>query len=159
MNTKNMDAFLRMLKESRMKVRIGILGGNATAAHPDANGKPSGLTNAEIGAIHEYGKLSDPDFPVRSFLRMPLAEKFYSEMRSSGAYRDDVVKEVLKTASFRPWLEKAGAIALGVVQDAFNTGGFGKWKPSDMRRKKNAQTLVETQQLRNSITYEVVGND
>ena len=159
MNTKNLDTFLRLLKESRLRVRVGIMGGNASAAHTDADGKPSGLSNAEIGAIHEYGKLSDPNFPVRSFLRVPIADHFFTKMKSAGAYKPEVIAEVLKTASFRPWLEKAGAVALGVVQDAFNSGGYGKWKPSDMRRKRNKQTLVESQQLRNSITYEVIGNE
>ncbi len=159
MNTKNLDIFLKLLKESRMKVRVGILGGNASAAHPNADGSPSGLSNAEIGAIHEYGKLSDPNFPVRSFIRMPINEKFYSALKSAGGLRKDVTEEVFKTRELRPWLQKCGAIAVGVIQDAFNTGGFGKWKPSNMSRKRNHQTLVETQQLRNSITYEVVDGE
>lgn len=158
MNTRGLDTFLRLLKESRMSVKVGILGGNASAAHPNADGTPSGLTVAEIGAIHEFGKLSDPSFPVRSFLRMPLNEKFYSALKSAGGFRKDVTSDVLKTGNFGPWLHKCGALAVGVIQEAFNTGGFGQWKPSQMHRKKNHATLIETGQLRNSITYEVIDN-
>ena len=50
-----------------------------------------------------------------------------------------------------------GAVGESIVQDAFSTGGFGKWKPSRMENKQTKQTLVETQQLRNSITSDVKG--
>jgi hypothetical protein len=178
MNTKNLDTFLQLLKESRAKLNVGILGNNGTHNSKSnsqerltidafSNRKPrkpkrrsesdgSPLTVAEIGAIHEFGKISDPSFPVRSFLRMPIAEKFFPALKSAGAFGPRAIEDVLKQKTFIPWLEKCGVVALAVIQDAFNTGGFGKWKPSDMRRKRNHQTLVETQQLRNSITYEVV---
>jgi phage gpG-like protein len=68
----------------------------------------------------------------------------------------DVLNDVLKSGTFTPWLKKVAVLAEGIVADAFASGGFGKWPPSDMTHKKNHQTLVETQQLRNSITSEVV---
>ncbi len=52
-------------------------------------------------------------------------------------------------------VKKVAVVAEGIVAEAFDTGGFGQWPPSDMTHKKVHQTLVETQQLRNSITSEV----
>jgi hypothetical protein len=48
-----------------------------------------------------------------------------------------------------------GETAEKIIQDGFTSCGFGKWKPSDMTHKKVAMTLVETQQLMESISSEV----
>ncbi len=52
-------------------------------------------------------------------------------------------------------MKRIAIVALDVVLGAFATGGYGKWKPSNMEHKKVHMTLVETQQLRNSVTEEV----
>jgi hypothetical protein len=128
------------------KVRVGIFG--------DENARKGvEVTNAEIGAKHEYGQ---DGMPVRSFLRMPLTEKLQPYLDKSKAFTPEAMKKVNEDASIAPWLEKVGVVAEQVVAAAFNTGGFGKWKPSNMEKKKVKQTLIETQQLRNSIVSKVV---
>lgn len=110
-------------------------------------------TNASIGAKHEFG---EDGLPVRSWLRMPLATKMQKYLDKADSFTPDVAKEVLKGGSMAPWVAKLGILAESVIKDAFATGGFGQWKPSNMEYKKNHQTLVETQQLRDSIISEVV---
>ena len=127
-------------------VHIGITGSGKQR-------KDGGQTNAEIGARHEYGSAT---MPQRSFLRVPLTEHLEAYMEKAGAFDELVLKEVIKLGDATPYVNKIAATAEQVVQDGFNTGGFGAWKPSDMTRKKVHQTLVESQQLRNSITSEVV---
>lgn len=76
-------------------------------------------------------------------------------LEEAGFISKESIKAVAKTKSVRPWFLKIAALCESIVLGAFETGGFGKWKPSNMKRKKVHMTLVETQQLRNSITSEV----
>lgn len=145
-NTKGLDQFLKLLKVKPPVARVGILG--------DKNLRTSeGVkSNAEIGARHEFGS---GKLPIRSFLRAPISDKMQSYLESSNAFDPQALSKVIKTGSLLEWTRKLGILAESIVSDAFATGGFGKWKPSNMARKKVHQTLVETNQLRESITSEV----
>lgn len=116
------------------------------------NGRTDTATNATIAAAHEYGTSK---LPVRSFLRMPINEKMNEYLMHAGAFDKKKLQEVIATGSLIPWVRKIGVIGEQIVSDAFNSAGFGKWKPSNMDEKSVKQTLVETQQLRNSITSDV----
>lgn len=143
-----LHALIKALKKSEKTfVKVGILGTHAGRADN------SGKTNAEIGVIHEFG---GAHMPQRSFLRVPITEHLNKELEKSGMFTQASLQKVISQKSLIPYLEKIGVSAEGIVSDAFKTGGFGKWKPSDMSRKKIKQTLVESQQLRNSISSEVV---
>lgn len=148
LDTTNLDKLLKALGDNMPVARVGILGASTARS---STGKP-GLTNAEIGARHEFGEGS---MPQRSFLRTPIIEELPLALEKAGAFDADVLKNVIQERSVFPWLQEIAAVAKGVVIGAFATGGYGKWKPSNMANKKNHQTLVETQQLRDSITYEV----
>jgi hypothetical protein len=137
----------KALKDKPPIARVGILGNSAARSN-----EGDGPNNATIGAYHEFGTSS---LPVRSFLRVPITENLQKAMDNSGAFTPEAFSQVMKQKSLRPWVEKLAILAEGIVADAFDTGGFGKWPASDMRYKKVRQTLVETQQLRNSITSEV----
>ena len=113
-----------------------------------------GHTNAEIGIRKEFG---EGHLPLRSFLRMPITEKFQQYLEASGAFTKETISEVIKEKSLYNWIKKFGILGERIVMDAFASGGFGQWKPSNMNYKKVHQTLVETQQLRDSISSEVVG--
>ena len=141
MDVRNLDKILKALKQ-KASIKIGILGDTARSG--------SSTTNATVGAAHEFGTST---LPKRSFLRMPLTEHLGPALESSQAFDKDTLKKVLASANILPWLTKIAVIAQGVVLEAFDSGGFGQWKPSQMDHKKNQQTLVETGQLRNSITY------
>ncbi len=150
LKTPGLDKLLKALKAPAPIAKVGILGGKVS--RPPAEGQKDGLTNAEIGALYEY---NDGSKPGGSFLRVPISEHLEKSMKASGALDKETLAEVINSGTVIPWLKKVAIIAEGIVAEAFDTGGFGKWKPSDMSRKKNHQTLVETQQLRNSITSEV----
>lgn len=81
--------------DQKYSIRIGIIGSKAYEKHPDSD-----LTNAELGAIHEFGatinvtekmrrffykkwgiqKSNNPVvIPTRSFLRMPLLQGDFNE--------------------------------------------------------------------------------
>ena len=127
--------------------KLGILGASGARKEGD------GPTNAEIGIRHEFG---EGHLPLRSFLRMPITEKFQQYLEASGAFTKETISEVIKEKSLYNWIKKFGILGERIVMDAFASGGFGQWKPSNMKYKKVHQTLVETQQLRDSISSEVV---
>ncbi len=142
---KGLKKLIKAFSEGIPSGRIGILG---------AAGKREGEgpSNAEIGAAHEYGTTTNP---VRSFLREPINDHLDGKLKSSGAFSADTIKEVIATGNIRPYVEKICIVALAVVKEGFATNGYGKWKPSNMLHKTNKQTLVETTQLRDSITWDV----
>jgi phage gpG-like protein len=142
---KELEKLMKTLKEDQLRVCVGILGSKSVRSD-------GAKTNAEIGAVHEFG---GKKMPMRSFLRMPITLNLMKDLEGSENFNPSVLKKVMAEGSTKAWLEVIGAAAVGVILDAFDTGGFGKWKKSNMTRKKNHQTLVETQQLRDAIWYEV----
>jgi phage gpG-like protein len=152
-----LDKLVKAMGVSAPSIRVGVLGQKA-ARNENAEGqseekpKEGELNNAEIGAFHEFGTGNNPE---RSFLRVPISDNLEKYLDKNGALDEDVLKETIASGTLVPYALKVAATAEEIVADAFQTGGFGKWKPSNMAGKKVAQTLVETQQLRNSITSEV----
>jgi phage gpG-like protein len=142
-----LNKFTRTLADKGWRVKVGIMGGNTK--------RRDGLSNADIGAVHEYGSVSR-NIPARSFLRMPLFVK-------SANIINQVGKRALKwliEGNKKQVLVDIGIACEGAIQDAFNSGGFGAWKslkPSSVRGKiqHNPQPLVNTNQLRRSITSKV----
>lgn len=141
---KGFQKLLAALKKEGSAARVGILGNSNTRSN-------AGETNAAIGVKHELGL----GLPVRSFLRMPIETEFQNQAKSQNLITQKTLEDVLRTGTLLPILQKMAVIGERCVLLAFDSGGFGRWKPSDMRRKKVHQTLVESQQLRNSITSEV----
>jgi hypothetical protein len=144
LNTRGLDKLLKALKGKQPVARVGVLG--------DKNARKESDSNATIGAKHEFG---DDKMPIRSFLRMPITDMMQKYLDKSKAFDKDALKRVIASGSILEWLKKVAITAEAIVADAFDSGGFGKWKPSNMQFKKNHQTLVETQQLRNSVTSDV----
>lgn len=148
--------------------RVGIIGANAMKPHMEGKNKnsnkkkskrvasdiESGMTMAEIGVIQEFGSVTN-NIPPRSFLRMPIEEKKRDLIRflSSPTVRAVVSKGDVKRA-----FKMLGTEAVGVVLDAFRTRGFGHWadnKQQTIDRKGSDSPLIDTGELRKSITYDV----
>jgi hypothetical protein len=163
---KGLGNLIKALSQDMPTARVGILGSSKprtqvyTTELVTDTGKikkkkmkaESELTNADIGLEHEYGTEGKP---MRSFLRFPIINKMQKYLNESGFFGKESLKLVMNEKNFLVWLKKIGIIGENIVSDAFETGGFGTWKPSNMANKKVQQTLVETQQLRDSITSEV----
>lgn len=142
-NTKNLDRLAKAFKQMP-KTRVGIMG--------DTDARGDGLSNATIGAIHEFGH----GVPQRSFLRQPLIDGLNDAIEEGV---DTVeVEEIIESGTLVPFFKKLGIIAETVVNNAFNTGGNGKWPKWITPGYKNntGMLLVDTQQLQDSITSVVV---
>lgn len=160
-----LDDIAKMFMEKVPVVKVGILGkkDNRLKKEQTKSGYKNAKNalfkkiymttgNAEIGAIHEFGLNG---MPVRSFLRVPLQENLQQYLERGKAFDEEVFQELIESKSLEKWLKKLGEVAVTIVQDGFQSGGFGKWKPSNMKYKKVQMTLVETTQLRDSIIWEV----
>lgn len=147
LTTKGLDSIMKMLK-SKAVVRIGILGSK--------DGRSDGLSNSEVGMFHEFGTTT---IPKRSFLRDPIMENIDRSLKKSNLLDEKVLKKILKEQSPVDILTKVGIIAEGIVAEGFATGGFGKWAQwSGHYKNKTGDILVDSGQLRNSITSQVVDN-
>ena len=151
-NFKALDEWIKAL-DRKISIKVGIIGKEAGQKHPDSD-----LTNAELGAIHEFGcTITVTDkmrnylhsqglhlkkgtmtvvIPTRSFLRMPLmSAESKKELRR--VIVDSIGGEIKATDLSNKTANKilddtvhllAETAYLRVLQ-AFESGGFGKWAP------------------------------
>lgn len=134
--------------------KIGVLGKKSARKKGD-------MSNADIGLVHEKGSLSQK-IPRRSFLEMPLTDKHKEIFLKKKKFYNEVIKKILSGQSPKSaWKEaykKLGILGESIVQESFETHGFGKWqelKPATIARKKSESPLIDTAQLRKSITSKV----
>ncbi len=139
-----LQALAKALKAKPPMAHVGILGMK--------NARSDALTNATVGAAHEFGT---ERLPKRSFLLEPIQDQIKNRVKD--LIGDADIKRIIADKGMRGVTQDLGIIGVQIVADAFASGGFGKWPQSNYADKKVHQTLVETQQLRNSITYEVTG--
>lgn len=169
-DTKKLEALIKAFKGDIPSIKIGILNNSnhwqknkalRSLGKMTKKGKfkkkkgfvsISSTTNAEIGAKHEFG---DGKTPIRSFLRMPLSNYLNSFLENAGAFDEASLKKVIEDKSIKTWMKKIAIVAETVIDAAFDSGGWGTWRPSNMKNKKVQMTLVETGQLRKSISSEV----
>jgi len=173
MNLSNLEAIEKSLL-TRLITRVGILGNKANRT-AQAKGETHAAykrrvrkeethgggthTNAEIGLIHEKGSLSY-HIPRRSFLEMPLVTKSDQLLNVRNSLLEDFLHSgEHSVADLKMTYKKLGIEAENVVQRAFASGGYGAWPPdsaSTIRRKGSSRPLIDTAQLRKSITSDVV---
>ena len=172
-NTEGLEELQSALLSSYI-TRVGILGSKTnrtsqmpgeTRAHYLARAlrkiKPaqvSNQTNAEIGLLHEKGSLSER-IPRRSFLEMPLVLKSEELLKVKNDLQALVMSGGETLAKWHKAYVKLGMYAENIIQEAFETRGFGHWPenaPSTISRKGSSQPLVDTGQLRRSITSDVI---
>ncbi|MBO7735905.1 MAG: hypothetical protein J6S67_25270 [Methanobrevibacter sp.] len=150
-NVKGLQQILRALGDKYV-IRVGIMGSKSTRK----NGK-SGLTNAEIGFINEFGAQTK-NIPPRSFLGMPLRLYLSDFLKGKKAFSKKAVEQAVKDGKLLQLAKLAGATAEEVIQKAFETSGFGQWQGNSeytKRKKKSDKPLIDTGELRRSITSEV----
>ncbi len=151
--------FQKALKDAeRGRVKVGVLG-DKTTREGSAGG---GDTNAEIGAKMEFGFVQDKGpwkgfkIPARSFLRFPLLT-FAKNVPAQ--FKADAVK-LLLSARIDLLLKRIGVLAVKAIDYAFQTRGMGMWKansPVTILLKGSDAPLIDTGQLRRSISYQVTG--
>lgn len=159
-----MNASTRKISDARLReftrglddaknvfVKVGVLRGKAKRGAKGSKG-PS---NADIGAVHEFGA-PEKNIPERSWLRLPVMSRLGDELRK---VKTADLKRIFAGLGLKGIMRVVGQAAYNVIADGFRTGGFGRWaplRPRTIARKGSAEILVETNQLRDSISFEVV---
>lgn len=124
---------------------VGVLGGDASKGHEDSD-----LTVGEIAEIHEFGLGTAPR---RSFLADWVDEK-----------KDEITEVIVKGSralaarkvpSRVALLEQIGAWAVGSIQERISNGIEPPLDAATIKRKGSSVPLIDTGQLRSSITYRV----
>lgn len=171
-NTEMGEDLVKALSK-QFVTRIGILGSKsnrmATTSHTTKSGRTvnrvskteeSGQTNAEIGLKHEKGSYSER-IPRRSFLEVPLVNNL-SKVDAMGKKLNASFKTidtgVRPEVAWRKAFTLLGIFAESIVQKAFEQSGPG-WKPNapmTIALKGSDRPLIDTAQLRKSVTSEVL---
>ncbi len=108
---------------SKARVRVGVLSGSKNERYDIEKTAQDPFNNATLGAAHEFG-VKSRNLPPRSFLRMPLMLHLPKEI-------DNIGREVWRLLVIQKGpllaLKQLGVLGENVVQQAFQTGGFGQW--------------------------------
>lgn len=135
----------RNLKKHRRQdlvVTVGI--------HAAAGGHKAGdLTVAEVGAFHEFGLGNNPE---RSFIRAWFDETKSTNRKLLRAVYKKVLLGKLDEAAA---LGIMGAAFAGQIQQRIASGIAPALAPETVERKGSSTPLIDTGQLRSSVTFEV----
>ena len=139
-----------------MRKRVLALGLGLVHVGVPAGAKESetGESLAVIAATHEFGSPAR-GIPERSFLRASVRvnRKRYVKLAENGAK-----KVAAGSMDARKVYNLIGAGAAGDVQEYMREGNFAPLKPATIARKKSSKPLIDTGQLRQSITFIVKEN-
>jgi hypothetical protein len=146
-NLEGLEKLTKALKQKNPPViQIGVIG-----SPPRKSQGKSMPTNAEIGAVHEYGS-PVKGIPPRSWLRMPLSLHLQEAIDASQLLGEKALEMVMRSGSIIPWLEDIKILALATVKKGFATGGWGTWVPWKPGYENNTGLkLVDTRGLRDSV--------
>lgn len=142
---KGYRRLLKRLDKARRgaAVTVGIHGPEGGAGHS------GGLTVAEVATFHEFGTGS---IPARSFVRGWADEKETENEEVIRAVAEGIVKGTFTT---QQGLERIGTRFVASIQ-ARIAGGIGPaLAPSTVVAKGSSVPLIDTGQLRSSITFKV----
>lgn len=147
-------ARVESLRDTGAVVKVGVQGQQAAA-----NYQGTGLTISQIATIHEFGKvIQQPKMrrtiviPERSFLRATI-----DQYQSAIGKRDALLAKgfLLGKFSLREAMELLGTYVVGLIKQRIANGILPPNRPSTIARKRSSKPLIDTGQLRNSITYKV----
>lgn len=164
--SSDFDGLNRIVKAlgSKEVIKVGILAGKAnrnaagsrrkSGGHKVLKGTAAAQNNAEVGYLHEMGSFSR-GIPARSFL---IASVHHEEKRIAKIGMIGI-RRALIAGNARLGLRDIGVACLAAINKAFDVGGLGKkWpalKPSTVAAKGSAAILIDTGQLRRSITFQI----
>ncbi len=132
-------------------VKVGVFGAKAAETHLQEKPTGGSLTVGEIATIHEFGLGTCPE---RSFIRGWCDE-------NEGNVVNFLAKEsqraiTLKMPNFDQGLERLGLFCVSGIQVRIANGIPPALKQATIDRKGSSTPLINTGQLRSSITYEVI---
>lgn len=141
-----LNLLVKALSNKRV-VKVGIMG-RKTTRKTDQD-----VTNAELGAIHEFGSYSK-NIPARSWLRMPIHKEADTIARNAGHGAEEMAKQ----GNMNGILKRLGIACEAAISRAFASQGYGSWKPdkpATIRRKGSSAPLIDKGELRRAVSSTV----
>ena len=139
---------------SKLRAHVGLFRSKSVrTARPGSWSEK--IDNPTLGLVHEFGS-AEHNIPARSFLLMPLMQRLQKRINQIGR---GVWAGIINQRGLGHGLAVLGVQGEIVVQEAFDSGGFGQWapnKPATIRRKKSAKPLIDTAQMRKAVSSRVV---
>lgn len=144
--TKRLKKIMKRAERlNRMQLVVGI------PSDENSRDESTGITNAELGAIHEFGA-PKKNIPERSFMRSSASE----EANNLGRLAKIQISECLRgETSAHDAFATVGVYLQGKIVDKITDGDFEPNTEATVKRKKSSKPLIDTGQLRGAITYEV----
>ena len=129
--------------------KVGVLGDKDTRTS-DEN-----IDNAGLGLVHEFGSI-EKGIPARSWLRLPILSQVEKIIKSVSKNKKRIEKEV-SDGDDKVIYEILGGACESAIQEAFETHGFGTWKPKKINidNLEKQSPLIMTGAFRQSISSEV----
>jgi hypothetical protein len=135
---------LELMGKANSHVKVGVL---STDLHS------SGFSIAELAAVHEFGS-RDGRIPQRSFIGETLKQEQPQLVKVVSALASQVIRSKATVAEA---LERLGLWSSNAIKRRITgTDIPPPLKTSTINRKGSSKPLIDTGQLLNSISYEVV---
>jgi hypothetical protein len=143
-------------KDTGLKAIIKKVGQLASGPHVKV-GVIGGGRNADIAVIHEYGAPA-AGIPERSFIRSTFAngQVIEAQKKLVASLMGKITTNKMEVGQALGLLGAFGADRIKRTIDE-GEGVPPPLKPATIARKGSSRPLVDTGQMRNSITWEVVG--
>lgn len=158
-----LKALMARMKDANRSVLVGVPAGAIKRARKSgklkdaafifAEAKTESIPLAMIAAIHEFGA-PEQGIPERSFLRGGIRR---AAPKLNAVNIDSLRKVLLGNMTIDQAVEKLGVVAVGEVKREFTVGTFAPLKPATVKRKGSSRPLIDSGQLRQSITYQLEG--
>lgn len=148
-----------------MRTRVGVIGSQAAQNHQLREGagkkflvnraQGETLTNATLMLIMMMGSLSRK-IPPRDPLLQPIISHRRELIRK---LQSGKMRTAFEAKDYELMFALLGVAAEAIVQEAFETGGFGLWQKnaqSTIDAKGSSAPLINTAQLRKSVSSDVI---
>ncbi len=120
--------------------------------HQEEGDKPHGaFTVAQIAAVHEYGS-EDGKIPQRSFIRDTHDLNLQANLERLKRLEEHVLTGKLTQHQLLTYL---GEVASKQMVSRINQGIAPALKPATIKRKGSSKPLIDTGQLKGSISFKV----
>lgn len=142
-----LDRIKSVAKRYTAKVEIGYLDG---AMHKSSitSGKSRPIALKDLAAIHEYGL----GVPKRAFIEPSLKKNRRKYLLYAGKQITPIIR---RRQSMNAAWQTLGAMAVADIQQYMVTARFTPLAPTTIKRKGSSKPLIDTGQMRQSITYRV----
>lgn len=157
-NKKGIERLLQIAGKE-MYAKVGLLEGKASEDMVEIGIKHEFGVNADITFKYKGKDITIHGLPQRSWLRMPLMMK-KDELKVLITGMLPAILNAGTKDEIEQLLEQIGMYGEKIIQDSFETGGFGKWKRNMSQAyislKGSDQPLIDTGNFRKAVSSEVV---